>query len=240
MNNTTGVAVTTHNRRAMALESIAALIKRTPEDIPIFVVDDGSDEPFVHRSPRLTIRRNEAPLGIARAKNQCLELLDGFAHMLLLDDDCRPVASTWADFYVQAFKDTGCHHFSLSRIRPTNANKRLADIELGGRTLTTWNWPCGVCQFYSRQAIDTVGGFNPAYGRWGYEHVGLSSRIHNAGLTPARFVDVQGSGDQVRMLDERPGFDRVFDHKFRSEALAKNGPIYMQEIKTRDFIPYRA
>lgn len=101
-----GVAITTHNRRDVLLNALTHWIEHTSADVPIVVVDDGSDEPLclegwrgipVHRVPSVSVVRHPLPMGIAVAKNRCIaELMDlGCDHLFLADDDVWPTVDEW-------------------------------------------------------------------------------------------------------------------------------------------------
>lgn len=235
-----GIAITTHNRREIALQTIAAVLQFSPPETLIWVVDDGSAEAFTHDSRRIHIWRNEQPQGIARAKNRCFELLADCDHLFLMDDDCRPIHARWLEFYIEAARLTGAHHFSLSRRGKCRSNPRLGSMTINGVQISRWKWPCGACQYYTAHCLKTAGGCDTRYARWGYEHVGLSARIHNMGLTPDRYIDVCGSADYVRMLDEDPAFERTVDQGERYRYLASSRWLLREEEGSSDWKPYRA
>src|SRR5690606_10124331 len=80
-----GVGITTHNRPEIFAKTLAEMRKHLPPGAKLVVVDDASKEPVAEADYRF-----EENAGIARAKNKCLELLDGCEHIFLFDDDCYP------------------------------------------------------------------------------------------------------------------------------------------------------
>jgi hypothetical protein len=54
-------------------------------------------------------------LGIARAKNKCLEQLDDCEHIFLFDDDCYPIKKGWHEIYIEASKYSGYQFFAHTR-----------------------------------------------------------------------------------------------------------------------------
>lgn len=241
MNPSLGIAITTHNRRPMALETVRRVLEYRPPNSRVVVVDDGSDEPFPP-ADGLTIVRHDSPLGIARAKNRCLAELDGCDYLMLLDDDCRPVRKGWMEGYADACRRSDCQHFCLSPGRTNGGNALIRSESRGGVRLTYWNRPFGVGLFYSRKAVDMVGGFDPRYGRWGGEHIGLSWRIYNAKLTPWPFVDVLGASERFEILDAdhtvRESNSTVEAAERRRLGVAHK-VLVDEEKESREWKPYR-
>ena len=65
-----GIAITTHNRRDTALQTFDKWTSMLPDGAIIIVVDDASDEPYPNADYRFDLN-----VGIAKAKNKCIELL---------------------------------------------------------------------------------------------------------------------------------------------------------------------
>lgn len=118
--------------------------------------------------------------GVARTKNRCLDLLmdSGREHLFLADDDMYPLRpESW-----QRYVEQDVPHLSLSwgghRIVSHDGN------------YTRFLWPRGVMLYLHRSAVEEVGGMREEYGAGGHEHVDLSRRIHQAGLTPYPYMDL--------------------------------------------------
>ncbi|SUI81202.1 Uncharacterised protein [Serratia quinivorans] len=86
----------------------------------------------------------------------------------------------------------------------------------------------GVMLYYQRDAIETVGGFDPVYGRGMYEHSDLAMRIHNAGLTTWAFADVRGSDRLIYSLDEHEAVERSVSPPDRVQQVRRNVVIHNQ------------
>src|SRR6187402_2101376 len=93
-----GIGVTCHNRHEVARNTLSHICRLMPPDAKIVVVDDAStkEPPFI---PDYRFTTN---VGIARAKNKCLELLDGCDHIFLFDDDTFPIADDWWEPYIES------------------------------------------------------------------------------------------------------------------------------------------
>jgi hypothetical protein len=220
-----GIGITTHNRGGVFRTALEAIRKYAPSGAAIVVVDDASTEPVEDATFRF-----DTNAGIARAKNKCLELLvdQGCTHLFLFDDDCWPVADGWEQPYVDSPEPHLMYIFTdTPQGRLTDATEIYRDSHLKAYT-----HPRGCMLYFERRVLDRVGGYDTRYGRWGYEHVDLSNRIYNAGLTSFRFADVVGSEHLIFSCDERtvvgssvPAIERyhlVRDLKTRSQASYKS------------------
>ena len=231
-NPAVGVGVTTHNRRDVALDCIAKIKKLTPDAL-VVVVDDGSTEPYPDADHRF-----ETPVGIARAKNRCLELLAdaGAEHLFLFDDDAYPLVDGWWQPYV----DSPEPH--LMRIFPDlTGPKKLNDIAEVYRDTqhVAYTGPRGVMIYAHRSVLDTVGGMDPAFGRWGWEHGDWSNRIHAAGMTTWRFGDVVNSAELVYSLDEHVEVRRSVELAERRQLEKPNSQRYHAQKNTPAYREYR-
>lgn len=187
-----GIGITTHNRQVNAEKCLKEVKRFAPEGATIVVVDDASDVPFKEAAFRF--RHNT---GIAGAKNKCLELLDGCDYVFLFDDDTWPQAAEWWKPYIES----GVHHLSFTFDRLVNGSPNGNGIFKRKNGLKYHNNPCGCMLFFTREYIDTVGGFNIGFGKYGNEHVDLSVRGYNAGLTAHPFMDVEKSLPLFHSLD---------------------------------------
>lgn len=185
-----GIGITTRNRDSFPI-CYKQITRTLPKGAKLVVVDDESTIPV----PEATFRFNHN-VGVAAAKNKCLELLEGCDYIFLFDDDCWPVKKGWEKPYI----NSGLHHasFTFDHNRLVrNGNDKIG--ELGA--LSYFKNACGCMLFFTGEAIQTAGGFNRAFGKYGNEHIDLSVRIYNAGLTPHPFMDVTGSMNFFHSLD---------------------------------------
>jgi N-terminal domain of galactosyltransferase len=191
-----GIGITTHNRGSVFRTALQAIRKHAPTGSLIVTVDDASDEPVEEATFRF-----ETNAGIARAKNKCLELLvdQGCTHLFLFDDDCWPVADGWERPYIDSPEPHLMYVFTDRVTGPVGDSMEIYRDE----QLKAFTHPRGCMLYFDRRVFAHVGGYDIRYGRWGYEHVDLSNRIYNAGLTSFRFADVIGSEHLIFSCDER-------------------------------------
>src|SRR5699024_5466404 len=87
--------------------------------------------------------------------------------------------------------------------------------------------------------VDVVGGMDPGFGKWGWEHMSWSDRIHAAGFTTSRYMDVLGSGDMFRSLDQEGEVKSSATDEAKEFA---EGPGYDLRVESKDsphYIEYR-
>lgn len=223
-----GIGVTVHNRNETAKKSVAEIIRFAPANSKLVVVDDASKIPFEGATHRFDVN-----VGIAQAKNKCFELLDDCEYIFLFDDDCFPKTENWHLPYIES----GVNHlsFTFDKLfdgRP-NGNNLIGNID----GLNVFRNPCGCMCFYTKKCLEEVGGFNPIYKKYGYEHVDLSVRIHNAGLTPAKFVDVPNSLDLFTSLDY---FDKIASSVHNKSEYSRVNQRYFNQSKlSKQFVNYK-
>ncbi|MGI5223045.1 glycosyltransferase family 2 protein [Nocardia sp. CA-290969] len=197
-----GIAVTARNRHKETAATLEAIGRHTP-GVPIIVVDDASDPPI----PDADIRF-DTNVGIPAAKNACLEALMALRveHLILLDNDVRPLVNDWWRPFVESPEP----HLS-AQFLDLEGKRKLGDVKrlyVDGE-IEAWSGQRGYCLYYHRSAIEAVGGFDPVYGMGLYEHSDLANRIHARGLTTWRYASPKDSHLLIESLDRLQAVDRT-------------------------------
>ncbi len=236
-NGKVGVAITTHNRHDIAVETVRRWKVFLPKDAVLIVVDDASDVPF----PDATFRF-EQNVGIAAAKNKCLELLEdaGVEHAFLSDSDCYPKTKSWWKPYVESPEPHLSYQF-LDLVGPV----KLHDMKEVYRDTNhvAYSGQRGCMLYYHLPTVlPTVGGFDPIYGRALYEHGDLANRIHASGHTTWRYADVVGSEKLFHSMDEYVQVKRTVPKAEQNELTKRNLGMYNQRKWNgyKAFVPYRS
>ena len=219
-----GIAITTHNRGAQLGKTLEHQLEHLPAGAYVVVVDDGSSTPA--KVPAgVDLFRFATSQGIVSAKNKSLALLldAGCDHLFLWDDDAYPITDGWEAPYVASPE----HHLAY-QFEDLSGPKKLNDIAkvYEDDEYVAFTGQRGVMLYYTRQAIETVGGFDPIYGRGMYEHIDLAMRIHEAGLTTFKYMDAQGSSELIYSLDEHLEVQRSVPQADREEQVRKNASIF--------------
>ena len=125
---------------------------------------------------------------ISKAKNECLEALKDCDHIFLFDDDCFPIAKNWHVPFIAA----DLKH--LLYMKPHHG------LGINKGTYTIYAECSGVFMYLTKEVIEKVGYFGN-YGRYGFEHAGYSHRINKAGLTPYKYMTLNGTEKYIHSLD---------------------------------------
>lgn len=225
-----GIAITTKNRPEVCRETFAILNDLRPKDSFIGVVDDGSAvPPFGFSNNYMSQYRFNYSHGVGYAKNKCLEMLHnaGCTHFFLFDDDCRPLVDKWWEPYVNSRLAHACWTFDRKLISEVRDVWPVKDHDV-------YEKPNGCMLYFTRECIDKAGGWDLDFKGFGYEHVSLSDRIYNLGLTPARYIDVPNS----KGLFELANVPSSFTSKDR-DMIPTNLHLYQQKYYSKEFKPFK-
>jgi glycosyltransferase involved in cell wall biosynthesis len=220
---TIGIAITTHNRNQLFIETYRKIKQLAPTNSRIVVVDDASQKPVKEADYRF-----EQNVGIARAKNKCLELLDDCKHIFLFDDDCYPIHKDWYKPYINSAEP------HLMYIYDTEDMVLYEDNEIVG-----YKNPRGCMLYLENKVLDVVGGMDINYARWGFEHPDLSNRIFNNGLTSFRYADVKNSNKYIYSLDERNEVTTTVNRQERNECLNRMRQYYNSNKYSQKYCNYK-
>ena len=219
-----GVGITTHNRPEMRNKALAKWRAHLPTGARLVIVDDASQPAVAGADFRFSKQ-----VGIAKAKNKCLELLADCDHIFLADDDTYPLTDDWWRPYVESPEP----HLMFIFHDGTGPLKIYEDTQH-----TAWSDPRGCLLYIERRVLDVVGGMDPAFGLWGYEHVDWSNRIQNAGLTSWRFMDVVNSDTLIR-CDDIDLIERSISADVREKLNRDNAEYYRQHLDSSRYVEFR-
>lgn len=226
-----GIGLTVHNRNLTARKTLNNILKNSPKEAKVVVVDDASKTPFKGATYRFDVN-----VGVAKAKNKCLELLQDCDYIFLFDDDCYPITKGWHLHYI----DSGVQHLSYTFDKLSNGRPNGNDLLFNyppDRNLNVYKNPCGCMVYLTKKCLEIVGGYNIEYHRYGYEHVELSMRICNAGLIPHPFMDVVDSNKLFRSLDREAKVTSSVSNRHR--YILKNKSTYEKYKGTSVYMPYK-
>lgn len=212
------ICITTRNRPESFAKVYESCIKYGHK---VFVVDDDSTEQYANADYRFNER-----VGIPRAKNKCIEMaMDyGAEHIFLLDDDCIPMMPHSFDSYIKSGLQHACYTFAYKgRERQGYTSYPLVN---------------GCMMYYTRNCFLAVGGFDIEYGLGKYEHIDLSRRIYNAGLTPERFIDIKDNVGLFDCLDDGGRIERSFTNEEMQVLLEQGKKKFIQSFASKEFKPY--
>jgi glycosyltransferase involved in cell wall biosynthesis len=225
------ICITVHNRNRIFEDSLRYWEKFKPENSTIFVVDDASLIPITSNF------RFEKNVGIAKAKNKCLELSEQFDHIFLVDDDVRPIKNEWEIPYI----NSGMNHLCLTFEK--NNKGRFVSPSIRKKEekghLVYYTAPNGCMLYLKQECLKVAGGMRPEFGLWGFEHVEYTQRIHNMGLTPEPFMDVKDSTKLFDILDWRGAVHSSLSESERRASGRENLKLYEKYINSSEYVSFK-
>ncbi len=172
--------------------------------------------------------------GIAATKNKLLTQLDKYEHIFLFDDDTYPIAPDWWKPYVESDEPHLMYQFKLPGKQASDMQEVYRDDKIVAYSHTRG------CMIYIKKVVlEVVGGFDTAYGKAMFEHPDWTNRIHNAGLTTHRAMDVPGSNKLFYCLDQDTNIESSISSVDRQRGVRDNYKLYQSNKKSREFKEYR-
>lgn len=186
--------------------------------------------------PKGSLEVNKDQISVAHDKNELIRSLyeQGAEYFFIFDDDTFPIKQGWEKFFIDGHLKTGIHHFIVGN--PVNCL-----YQNGNEDVSCYQTGTGCMLFLTRKVIDTVGYINPAYGKFGYEHVAYSHRIRMAGLTPAWYVSLNGWEEYIYAWDldkggaEKHGFvkEHCISPEEKIECIKANEAVFNKEVLSK-------
>lgn len=226
-----GIGITTHNRHELVADTYAKIAALSP-DATIVVVDDASDEPVKINAE---VYRFDKNVGIARAKNKCLELLHDCDHIFLFDDDTYPIAENWWQPYVNSSESHLMYCFKdWSDGTPVGDDQIIYSDD----KIVAHSHARGCMLYIKRNVLDVVGGMDVRFGKAMDEHGDWSNRIHNAGLTTFKHMDVVDSNLLIHSMDQHRAVTSSISQQDRTDGITRNHALLQERLTSTEYAPY--
>lgn len=217
-----GIGITTRNRSEVLAWSLKHFKAFEPElPYTLVIVDDNSDD-----NQRVSNQEhcegyqyiyNEERKGIAGSKNVCLKNLQSADHVFLFDDDCFPQCSKW-DIPFRQLLELGIEHSSHCLELPKEHGQQISDPvgELkDASSFFSVSMSQGMCLYFSRRCLDSIGLYDEKYGIYGFEHSDMSLRARKLGFCGNQKYEYIVPKESIKYL-----FSLDFDHGwFHRETL---------------------
>lgn len=167
-------------------------------------------------------------------RNSLLSELSDCDYVFLFDDDCYPMMHGWEDYFIIQAGEHNLDYMAL----PESFKTRL--IQVDGE-MGRWDGGIGCFSFQSRKALQTVGGFNTNYERYGYEDAGRNRRAYAAGLTGGFLCSCPIRGlayiHSMDVFGENPAPNLSYDEKM--ELIHRNAQEFQRESSSDQlFYPF--
>ena len=168
--------------------------------------------------------------GPGAARNKCLEYFSnlGCDHIFLFDDDCYPLKSGWEDMAIKSAEKNNVYFMALpEKFKSVKIMHPTSEIQY-------WNQALGCFTYHSKKSLETIGGYNTTYNRYGFEDAGIKERAKLANLCgnfegfpfPIELIDIIHSED---VYSENPTPNIKYEDKV--VLIKENEPIYLEELK---------
>jgi glycosyltransferase involved in cell wall biosynthesis len=216
-----GIGIITYNRLPALQGCVQGVQSFTRAPYRLVVADDGSEDRTAEwaRGEGLTVITGHRR-GVAWNKNRALYyLLERTAcdPILLLEDDCWPVAPGWEESWIEAGRLWG-HvnwappgHLIVAGAGTPEAPYRSADYT-------------AQCTVTARSALEAVGYLDTRFQGWGWEHVEWTGRFGR------HLADLWGPPD--RTVPSLPDAKRLslpsFGSYYNEEDIERNGALMAQ------------
>ncbi len=162
-----GVGVISHKRPAHLNLWSKQLLKHLPTNINV----------------KLSYHIDYFGKGIAYGKNKNLKELSDYDYIFLLDSDTLIIKDGWINFFIDAHKESGQHHFLyLTKTQNGIGSPHKPEDECTFGNIKSYNSSNGCFMFLTKEVIKQVGAFDESFGRYGYEHANYTKRIFMSGL----------------------------------------------------------
>jgi len=231
-----GVAITTFGRPKELRQCVQSVLSSVLAGTPVIVVDDHGS-PAAEDFAGVTVVRNEANLGIAGAKNRCLDELSktDVQHYFLLDDD---VVITDSSIWSRFIENREPHLMATYDTPEGETGKQLTELYRDDTTVH-YHATRGFFLYVERRVVDKVGGMDTAFGQWGWEHKSWSDRIHSAGFTTSRYMDVVDSDKLIRSLDQEGAVKSSATDSAKEFAEGPGCDLMLESKNSPHYIEYR-
>lgn len=242
------VIIPIYNQFELTKRCVESVLRNTPTDVRIVLADDASTDPRIEplllgyeraHCPRVACESNVGDnAGFGATVNRVISAVVGDVIVLNSDTEVPP---GWVErLHAVAY---GGHHERVAAVCPLSNYATIFSVpNPGSNTLPLWlstdemdrlvqrhtdhEYPevptiMGFCMYLRREALDVIGGFDPAYGKGYGEEVDWCLRARKAGFSCVLADDVfvwhkgQASfGDSSERKELRENAIRILDARF--------------------------
>jgi GT2 family glycosyltransferase len=208
ISNDVGVGILSYNRLGSIQRLIYSIRRFTDlSRTTVFVSDESSNQEvkdWLEQQNDIVLLNNNERLGVAGNSNRLLRCLERFKYKIILNDDVEIMHSGWENFYFDAIKKTGIHHFCYRQngiYGATNLDiTRHIKNDITINTVT--RKPHGSVLAFDDEVFNAVGYFDESFGEYGMEHIDWSMRVATAKIQQPGFHDLQNSDKYFKIWNE--------------------------------------
>lgn len=236
------IGIITYNRLSLLRQCLNSIYRNNEEEYSEIVVSDDGDS-----EETISFLQEEAEMerlhfitkprgGVARNSNRILNYFlneTNAKYLFLLNDDIQITKASPSCFrrYIRAYEDTGIEHFSyLDQSAP---HKVFSVVVINNHVIKESRSGDGCFMFFTRKAIETLGGFDIEFGLYGCEHADMSRRASFAGMTTSKNVvnDIEVSEQLIYVPQYNIPIPSSIGNKERNLLLSRSVPKW-HEMRT--------
>jgi GT2 family glycosyltransferase len=220
-----GVGIITCNRPNYLQSLIDSLAPCLSSIDKLVIINDGDKHDEIETLCKgATLLNNPENLGVGKSKNKAMQFLlqSDCDYIFIIEDDMIILDHTVFSKYIEAYKQSGIHHFNYGPGSPFNRkqliqfdlhNRHLLDqnsepvpkiiLDYGTAKISLFEHTVAMFSFFTKESLQAVGLIDEDfYNAW--EHVDHTYRIIKANYHPPFwwFADIH---DSHRYLTEAPG-----------------------------------
>lgn len=168
--------------------------------------------------------------GPAYGRNECIKNLyeAGCDFIFLFDDDTYPQLENWQEYLIGCHEQSGYHCFSYP-------DKTVAKLHSSEDLIDFWTYNTGCFKSITRELVDTIGYFNPAYKTYGHEDIAYLYRARASGLSGTGAADASPKLIHEYIFSEdvlgSPTIHNMTVEE-KTAAIEANRPFFSQEVSS--------
>lgn len=208
---------------------IGVCISTTPDRIDLFRETYAKWDAMMPDDSILTFVSDDDHSGVAKTKNASLALLEflGVTEYFIVDNDVWPISREWHVPYVNSPEPHLLYNFKQPGKPKTDMQEIYRD-----ENIVSYSHTRGCFIYVNQKVLDTVGGFDTRFYN-GFEHPNYTNRIHNAGLTTHRSMDIPGSDRLLYSLDQDGGIESSIPKDLKQYR--KNLKLYKESLTSKEY-----
>lgn len=169
-------------------------------------------------------------------RNKIISKYKDYDHIFTFDDDCYPERAGWENYFIE---QAVLHNVHYMGVPPVFDDVKIMAID---NEMIWFSGAISAFQYFTKKAIETIGGYNTNYHYYGFADIGMGHRAARAGLTgkhPYQAFPMRGLVyiHSMDICHDNP--PPVIDDETKRKCIEMNHPIFKQEVTSSQiYYPY--
>jgi len=198
-----GIGIPTYNRLDSLKETVESIRAYADIEHDLCVVVDGSSDGTVDWLVDENINHifHQENRGVCYAKNDILQKFRDYDYTFIIEDDVKLIKHGLFALYIRAIAVFHIQHWNF--LAPWQRHPTKPNLTKDGLTMMFSNDVGATVSVFTREVIEKVGGRNPEFHGYGYDHCEYTLRAHRAGLTTGwqEFAHLVDAEEYIELLD---------------------------------------